>query len=167
MNPAASQIRRAVAEDLDAIGRIYNEGIEDRLATLDVEPKDAGEMRQWWDLHSGRFAVLVAANDAGEITGWASLNPYSHRCAHSGVADLSVYVRRDCRGLHVGSSLLAALELVARTGGFHKIVLFALEQNAQGKALYRTQGYREVGILREHGTLEGRFVDVVTMEKLL
>lgn len=167
MTAAPVQIRAADLGDLEAIRRIYNEGIEDGLATLDAEAKSAKEMRRWWAQHGQRFAILVAARDQGEVIGWASLNPYSHRCAHAGVADLSVYVRRDSRGMRIGWSLLRALEPVARQRNFHKIVLFALERNAQGKALYRKQGYREVGILREHGKLDGQFVDVVAMEKIL
>jgi L-amino acid N-acyltransferase YncA len=54
-------------------------------------------MEKWWADHKGRYAVLVAEKDQN-IIGWASLNPYSHRCAYSGVADLSVYIAREHRG---------------------------------------------------------------------
>ena len=32
-------VRRATTDDLDAIRRIYNEGVEDRVATLDRQPR--------------------------------------------------------------------------------------------------------------------------------
>lgn len=69
--------------------------------------------------------------------------------------------------MHIGPPLLAALGLVARERDFHMIVRFALERNPQGKALDRKQRYREVGIFWEHGKREGRYADVVAMEKLL
>ena len=103
----------------------------------------------------------------GDITGWASLNPYSHRCAYAGVADLSVYVARDARGTGVGSLLLRALEKTAKAHEFHKIVLFTFTFNAGGQGLYRKLGYREVGTFHEMGKLDGRFVDVMAMEKTL
>ncbi len=165
--PSALRVRSASAGDLDAIRRIYNDGIEDRIATLDEDPKTADDMAAWWSAHQGRYAVLVAANPGGEIVGWASLNPYSNRCAYDGVADLSVYVARDARGTGVGSLLLRAPEKTAKAQDFHKIVLFTFTFNASGQGLYRKLGYREVGTFHEMGKLDGRFVDVMAMEKTL
>jgi phosphinothricin acetyltransferase len=164
---ATLQVRSATATDLEAVRRIYNEGIEDRVATLDEDPKSADDIGEWWHVHQGRYAVLVAEGAGGEIAGWASLNPYSHRCAYAGVADLSVYVARDARGTGVGSRLLRALEKTAKAHAFHKIVLFTFAFNTGGQGLYRKLGYREVGTFREMGRLDGRFVDVMAMEKIL
>jgi phosphinothricin acetyltransferase len=152
---------------LDDIRRIYNEGIADRIATLDEDPKTPEEMAGWWADHLGRYAVLVAEDPNGVVLGWASLNPYSHRCAYQGVADLSVYVARNARARGVGSALLIALEKSANAHGFHKIVLFTLPFNADGQRLYRRCGYREVGVFREQGRLDGNLVDVMAMEKIL
>ncbi|HEY6237450.1 MAG TPA: GNAT family N-acetyltransferase, partial [Candidatus Elarobacter sp.] len=121
----------------------------------------------WWSVHQDRYAVLVAENASGDVAGWASLNPYSHRCAYSGVADLSVYVAREARGTGIGSLLLRALEKTAKAHEFHKIVLFTFAFNTGGQGLYRKLGYREVGTFREMGRLDGRFVDVMAMEKIL
>jgi phosphinothricin acetyltransferase len=118
-------------------------------------------------VHARRYAVLVAENDGGDIVGWAALNPYSHRCAYDGVADLSVYVARSARGTGVGTTLLAALERQAKQNDFHKIVLFTFPFNARGQRLYQKFGYREVGVFREHGRLDGVFVDVLAMEKIM
>ena len=162
----ALTIRSAEPADLEAIRRIYNEGIEDRVATLDADPKDEAEIAEWWEAHAGRYAVLVAERTA-EIAGWASLNAYSHRCAYDGVADLSIYISRSARGTGVGKQLLAALERVARANAFYKIVLFTFPFNEAGQRLYRGLGYREVGVFKEQGRLDGRPMDVMAMEKLL
>jgi phosphinothricin acetyltransferase len=45
--------------------------------------------------------------------------------------------------------------------------LHALNTNDHGKRLYLKCGFSEVGVFREHGSLDGRYVDVVAMEKLL
>ena len=159
--------RPAQETDLAAILTIYNEGIEDRIATLESELKDMDYMRQWFDGHSGRYAVLVAESSSGHVVGWASLNPYSSRCAYAGVADLSVYIQRAWRGRGVGSVLLTNLEPVAYAGRFHKIVLFTFPFNEAGQRLYHKLGYRTVGTFSHQGILDGRFVDVMAMEKLL
>jgi L-amino acid N-acyltransferase YncA len=159
-------VRDASSADLEAIRAIYNEGIEDRVATLDVDAKSRDSMADWWSQHTDRYGVLVAT-ESDEAIGWAALNPFSYRCAHADIADLSVYVARDHRGRGIGYELLAHLTQLAKERGFHKIVLHALNVNEHGKALYRKAGFNEVGIFREHGRLDGRFVDVVAMELLL
>jgi L-amino acid N-acyltransferase YncA len=163
---APLQIRAANPVDLSAIRGIYNEGIHDRVATLETEPKTASDIAEWWAQHGDRYAVRVAVDD-GRVVGWASLNPFSHRCAHRAIADLSVYVARSHRGCGIGFKLLDALMQDAVSGGFHKVVLHALNENLAGKRLYRKAGFGEVGVFKEHGVLAGRYVDVVAMERLL
>lgn len=160
-------IRPAQKSDLPSILDIYNQGILDRIATLEEEPKDLEYMKNWFQSRSSRYAVLVSEIDSGEIGGWASLNPYSHRCAYAGVADLSIYIRRDLRGMGLGSALLSELERVARTNSFHKIVLMTFPFNPAGQGLYLKMNYRCVGIFQNQGKLDGKFVDVMAMEKLL
>lgn len=158
-------VRRADRADLAAIRRIFNEGIEDR-ATLDADLKTVEDVADWWKQHDERYAVIVCA-DNDDVVGWASLNRFSHRCAHAAIADLSVYLARSHRGHGFGFSLLSALDAIARARKFHKIVLHALDGNARGKRLYLKSGFVEVGVFKEHGLVDGRFVDVVAMEKLL
>lgn len=158
-------VRAASRSDLDAIRTIYNEGIADRVATLEESPKTPQEMNDWWSLHHG-YPVVVAT-EGSAIVGWAALNRFSHRCAHAGVADLSVYVARARRSRGVGFALLAALETAAVARGIHKIVLHALDSNEAGKRLYRKAGFSDVGVFRAHGMLDGRRVDIVAMEKIL
>jgi L-amino acid N-acyltransferase YncA len=159
-------IRKATEQDLLRITEIYNQGIEDRIATLEEQVKSLEEMSQWFQERSNRFSVLVIT-DGQDIQGWASLNPYSHRCAYAGVADISVYIDRDWRGKGLGSKLLQALEETAKENGFHKLVLFTFPFNQLGQGLYRKAGFREVGVFQNQGKLDGKFVDVIAMEKLL
>ena len=160
------RVRAARLSDLDAILRIYNEGIADRVATLDVDPKTSSDIEEWWAQHDDRYAIVVAES-GDDVVGWASLNRFSHRCAHASIADLSIYVARSQRGRGVGFALLEALGAAARAGTFHKIVLHALDANEAGKRLYKKCGFSEVGVFREHGLLDGRYVDVVAMETLI
>ncbi|WP_081700593.1 arsinothricin resistance N-acetyltransferase ArsN1 family A [Sulfobacillus thermosulfidooxidans] len=159
-------IRLAEEYDLPKIQRIYNQGIADRIATLDAEEKDEAMMRTWWAGHSTRYGVLVAESDQ-DIVGWASLNPYSSRKAYQGVAELSIYIDRRWRGHGVGRKLLRALEEYARHQGFYKIVLFTFPHNVAGRRLYQRMGYREVGTFYRQGVLDGQYVDILAMEKFI
>ncbi|HET7036963.1 MAG TPA: arsinothricin resistance N-acetyltransferase ArsN1 family A [Thermomicrobiaceae bacterium] len=160
-------IRAAEPGDAAAIARIYNEGIEDRLATLETEPRTAEERAAWLAGHDARHPVLVALDATGAVLGWGSLNPFNPRAAYDHVADFSVYVAREARGRRIGSLLLDALEERARALGFHKLVLAAFPYNSAGMRLYQRHGFATVGIYHEQGMLDGKWVDVIIMEKLL
>jgi phosphinothricin acetyltransferase len=160
-------VREASADDAKAIARIYNQGIEDRVATLETTPRTADERAQWITGRSARHPVLVATSASGEVLGWASLNQFNPRPAYDHVADFSVYVAREARGSGVGTSLLQALEDRARQIGFHKLVLAAFPTNAAGMRLYTQRGFQVVGTYHEQGLLDDRWVDVILMEKIL
>ncbi len=159
-------VRKAHIDDLSAILQIYNQGIEDRIATLEQDLKDMSFITSWFEEHQDRYSVLVAEINK-QIVGWASLNRYSHRCVYNAVADISVYVGRSFRGKGIGTVLLQELEKEAKTNGFHKMVLFTFPFNQLGQSLYRKIGFREVGVFEKHGRLDDQFVDVMIMEKLL
>ena len=163
-----SQLTTRVAseQDIESIRMIYNQGIEDRIATLETEHKDLTFMKNWFKQHQGRYKVLVAEHN-GKVVGWASLNQYSLRCAYNGVADLSVYIRRDYRGKGIGTKLLQDIEELAILHQFNKIILFTFSFNELGQRLYRRSGFREVGVLEKQGQMDGKFIDVMIMEKLL
>jgi L-amino acid N-acyltransferase YncA len=173
MAPPGIVVRDAVAADAAAICRIYNEGIEDRLATLETELRTPAERAEWLAARGPRHPVIVAteaaltARAALAPIGWASLNRFNPRPAYDHVADLSVYVARAARGRGAGQTLLTTLVERARGLGYHKMVLAAFPTNKAGIALYRRAGFTEVGVYREQGLLDGRWVDVVVMERLL
>ena len=49
--------RAATLADADAIAAIYNEGIADRIATFETEPRSAAQIAEWL---TGRQLVIVA-----------------------------------------------------------------------------------------------------------
>lgn len=160
------EIRDAVAADAAEIARIYNQGIEDRLATLETQLRTAEERAEWMAAKSARHPVLVAV-DGDEVLGWGSLNQFNSRAAYDHVVDFSIYVAREARGRGVGNALLAALIERAREIGFHKMVLAAFPFNDRGMKLYERHGFRTVGVYKEQGMLDGKWIDVILMEKLL
>jgi L-amino acid N-acyltransferase YncA len=159
-------IRPATAADAEAICTIHNQGIVDRTATLDTTLRTPEGTRDWLTARGPRHPVLVAAA-GGLAIGWGSLNAFNPRPAYDHVADFSVYIERAWRGQGVGRQLLDRLIGLARALGYHKMVLAAIADNQAGLALYAAAGFSKVGIYREQGQLDGRWVDVAIMEKLL
>jgi L-amino acid N-acyltransferase YncA len=163
-------IRDATAGDADAICRIYNQGIQDRVATLETEERTPEERRAWLEARGPRHPVLVVIAPTPEgsaVIGWGSLNAFNPRRAYDHVADFSLYVDRGWRGRGVGRRLLDTLITRAAALGYHKLVLSAFPFNEGGMQVYRRAGFREVGTYREQGRLDGQWVDTIVMEKIL
>ncbi len=163
---AGIRIREASSEDAEALAVIYNQGIVDRIATLETEERTPEERRAWLAARGPRHPVLVVEVE-GRVVGFGSLNVFNPRQAYDHVVDFSIYVERAWRGKGVGSRLLQVLIDRARRIGFHKMVLAAFPFNQGGVALYEKFGFRVVGIYKEQGFLDGRWVDTIIMEKLL
>jgi L-amino acid N-acyltransferase YncA len=157
--------RPATDADADAIARIYNEGIEDRLATFETDPREPEDVLRW--LEAG-FPIVVAETDSGEVVAWASASPYRPaRQPYSGIAEFSIYVGRAFRGRGAGRVALLALVEEAERSGLWKLVSRIFPENEASLALCRSLGFREVGVYRRHAQLDGVWRDVVIVERLL
>ena len=67
-NAGEMESRRATGADVPRITVIYNQGIEDRIATLETELRSEDERRQWLRGHDERHPVFVAEKD-GQVIG--------------------------------------------------------------------------------------------------
>jgi L-amino acid N-acyltransferase YncA len=159
--------REANINDTPQIAYIYNQGIEDRIATLEIRLRSNSDMEEWFLNRSLRHKVMVLEDEEKIVKGWASLNVFNSRCCYSGVTDMSIYIERESRGRGLGKILLKALMEAAKEQDFHKIVLTTFEHNKAGIGLYKSAGFREVGTYIDQGILDGKFVNTTIMEKLL
>ena len=94
-------IRVARAADAERVAEIYNQGIAERSATFETDPRAPADLVRRIEEDPQRFPVLVA-EDAGSILGWASIGPYRDRRCYAGVGEFSVYIHRGARGRGVG-----------------------------------------------------------------
>src|SRR3954447_4156570 len=108
------QVRLANHADAEAIARIYNQGIEERTATFEIDLRSEGDVLAW--LH-GTHPVVVVTGDDGAVLAFARANPYSPRACYAGVFDFSVYVDRGARRQGAGSLAVRELVTQARTAG--------------------------------------------------
>jgi len=158
--------RIARREDAAAIARIYNQGIEERIATFETEPRSAGQIEQLLAERGDRYPTVVVERD-GQVVAWAGVSSYRARPCYAGVGEFSVYVDRAARGMGAGRAALEELFRVCEQRGFWKLVSRVFPENTASRALCRSVGFREVGVYRRHGKLDGAWRDCVIVEKLL
>src|SRR6201981_2461303 len=137
--------RVATPADASAIAAIYNEGIADRIATFETEPRSATDIAGWF---TGEHLVVVAETGEAGPVAFAASFPYSSRPCYRGIGEFSVYVRRDHRGRGAGRAALSALIEAAATRGMHKLISRVFPENMASRALLKGLGFEEIGIHR-------------------
>lgn len=155
--------RPATLADVPRITAIYNQGIAERMATFETEPRTGETVRGW--LATG-YPVVVAERDESVIA-WASTSLYRPRECYAGNAEFSVYVAREARGQGAGKVVMRALIDAAREAGLSKLVSRVFVENIASRNLLQSLGFREVGVYERHGQMDGVWRDVVIVERQL
>jgi L-amino acid N-acyltransferase YncA len=153
-------VRELQPDDWPAVSEIYWDGLRDGLATFETEVPSWAE----WDAAHHRGHRLVA-DLLGEVVGWAALSPVSSRRCYRGVAENSVYVAREARGLGVGGQLLSTLIEGGEAAGIWTIQTAVFPENRASLALHRKCGFRVVGERERIAKRDGVWRDTVLLER--
>lgn len=156
--------RPAAPADAAAVAAIYNQGIEDRIATFETELRTIEQVAAWFE-HALAFVSVVGPD--GELVGYAVAHPYADRCCYAGIGEFSVYVDRGWRGRGVGAAAMDALVDAARRRGLWKLLSRIFPENHASLALMARSGFRTVGVHEKHGKLDGVWRDTVIVERVL
>jgi L-amino acid N-acyltransferase YncA len=159
----ALRARSAVPQDAVAIAAIYNQGIQDRVATFETQLRTAADVAKWFD---GVHPVVVVEAD-GQTVAFASTAAYRLRACYAGIAEVSLYVDRAFRGRGAGRLAMQAIIEEAEKAGFWKLLSRVFLDNHASRKLIASAGFREVGIYEKHGRLDGVWRDVLIVERLI
>lgn len=160
-DPVSLSIRPMREPDWPAVARIYAEGIATGNATFETGVPDWAT----WHRKMRPDCRLVACLPTGEVTAWAALSPVSTRAVYAGVAEVSIYVGQGHRGRGVGRRLLAALVTASEAAGVWTLQAGIFPENEASIALHRECGFRVLGVRERPGQMDGRWRDVVLMER--
>jgi L-amino acid N-acyltransferase YncA len=164
MAPEAPAIRPATAADAAAIAAIFNQGIEERVATFETREQSPERVAEL----IGRRPVALVAEVDGTVAAFAWVAPYDDAHGYyAGVGEATMYVERDARRSGVGRVLLDALATAAAVAGLYKLVGKVFTSNEPSIAMLRSLGWREVGVHIRHGRLDGVWKDVLVVELLV
>ncbi len=160
--------RPAREDDAAALREIFNEAVQDRLATFDAEAASMEEQRRLIAAaaQDPRHPILVAEL-RGWALGWITIQPYDRRPQLEDIGEVIVYVRRSFRNYGVGRQLMKAIEKEAPNLGYRKLIGHVLADNHDSLHLCRVTGWREVGRYAQHARHEDKLRDVMVVEYLV
>lgn len=166
-------LRVATPADAAALVAIYAPYIRKTAITYEYEVPSVAEFAHRIETYSRKHPYLIAEVD-GVPVGYAYACPLGSRPAFDWAAEAAIYIREDCRGLGVGSSLYGALEAILTRQGIRTVT--AAVATVEGEDPYLTDaslrfhlamGYAPVGTFRRVGCKFGRWYDLTWLEKSL
>ncbi len=161
-------IRPATREDLPEILAIYNEAVATTTASYDYEPRTLDHRLAWYEDHvANNYAIFVAVIPSGEIAGWSSLSRFHDRMGYRFTAENSIYIAAPRRGHGIGTSLMEPLIQAALNRGLHSIIALIDSSNQASIRLHTRFDFVRVGLFKEVGFKFDRWLDVITMQRLL
>jgi L-amino acid N-acyltransferase YncA len=150
------EIRLARIDDLPAIVAIYNQAVETKRSTADVEPVRIEDREAWFHEHSPGTHPIFVADVEGETGGWCSLSAYRPgRAALRFTAEISYYVDEAHKRRGIATALVR--HAVAACPGLRIRNLFAivLEHNAPSIRILKKAGFGQWGFLPKVADFEG------------
>lgn len=161
-------LRAAKQEDFVLLSKWRNDPVLQEALLAVPRPNSQIRVRRWLerraaDDHGAFFVIAEIDTDRAmgfiQASGIDSLNR---------VAEIGICIDTPGQGRGLGRQAMELLEQYLRkTFNLRKTWLHVGAGNAPALALYRSCGFRVVGTLRKHRFANGRYQDVVIMEKLL
>jgi L-amino acid N-acyltransferase YncA len=144
-----------------AILDIFNDAIVSSTALYDYQPRTPESMAGWFRTkEAGRFPVIGAVDDQGELLGFASYGTFRAWPAYKYSVEHSVYVHKEHRGKGLGLVLMQQLIAAARAQEYH-VMVGAIDLTNKGSiALHQRLGFEHAGTIRQAGFKFGRWLDV-------
>lgn len=166
-------IRPATAQDAAALLNIYAYYVQNTAISFEYEVPTEADFIGRIENTQKHYPWLVAVENGAPV-GYAYAGALNPRAAYLHAAELSIYIRRDCRGRHIGAALLGALEAQLKQQGITNLyacVAYAEQEDAHlthaSLHFHHAMGFQTVGQLHRCGEKFGKLYDICWLEKMI
>lgn len=158
MNYTLEEMKKS---DWDEVSQIYLEGINTGIATFQ---NSIPNFNDWNNSHIK--SCRLVAKSKGKVLGFAALSPTSSRPVYSGVAEVSIYIGENYRGLGIGHALMTDIIKLSEENNFWTLQSGIIKENLASIELHKKCGFREIGFREKVAKMDnGRWHDTVLMER--
>ena len=160
-------IRRATVADATQVATVMNAVIAEGRYTLFDKPFSDAEEEAFIASLGDRAVLHVAVANEG-IVGVQCVDRFaSYADSVSHIAHVGTWLLPDRRGQGIGKRLWAESLAFAHQCGYRKALISVLAHNDQALRFYRSLGFTDIGVAREHVQLNGTFYDEIFLERAL
>lgn len=159
-------IRDATPADAVALAVYYNAAVQAGAVMLDGRAKPEADVRRFIEGLGDREASLLLEHE-GTVAGWGVVRRYSDRAGYHFCGETFLYVRPALRRQGYGTQLLQALVLRCKTYHYHHLLARVWATTAESLTFHKQAGYEVVGVQREIGFMQGRWHDLVVLQRVL
>ena len=160
------QIRVATTEDANALLNIYAPYVEHTAITFEYDVPTVKDFTARIDNILKKYPYLVAIEE-NEILGYAYASAFKGRAAYDWSVETSIYVKNGNGRTGIGIALYQALESILRKQNICNLCACIAYPNPESIAFHESFGYKTVAHFHASGYKQGKWYDMVWMEKEL
>ena len=150
-------IRIAQQEDLPAVVEIYNQAIQTKHSTGDLQPVRVADRLAWFREHSPEKYPIYVAEVEGSVVGWCSLSAYRQgRAAFRFTAEISYYIASAHHRRGFGTALIEHVMTACPTLQVRHLFAIVLESNQGSVRLLEKMGFEKWGYLPQVANFDGK-----------
>lgn len=173
MNTEHVNLRVASVDDAEELLKIYTPYVQKTAITFEYDVPTPEEFRKRIENTLKKYPYLVVEKD-GQLLGYTYTGPFIGRAAYGWGAELSIYLREDCRRMGLGKMLYHAIEGISRAQNILNLNACIGDPEVEDEYLTKNSiqfhshmGYRIVGRFYQCGYKFGRWYHMVWMEKII
>lgn len=156
-------LRFAAPEDVSALLSIYERYISTPITFEYTLPSLEEFARRVASVQT--FYPYLVAEENGELLGYAYAHRIAERAAYRWGAELSIYLRPDAVRRGLGKQLYQSLFALLRLQGVRTVYGLVASPNPASEGLHRSLGFHRMGVQRNAGYKNGRWVDLIWFEQ--
>ncbi|TWU47482.1 N-acyltransferase YncA [Rubripirellula tenax] len=157
--------QEARTTDAEKIAEIYNHYVRVGGATFDLATWTAIQVRELLQIKPPEVWVICSSDD--DMLGWASARQFSTRHGFRMSLESAIYMAPEAMGRGIADLLQQDVERRCRAANIHHLMARIISTNQRSIAFHRRHGYELVGIQKEVGHMDDRWIDLAIMQKIL
>ena len=161
-------IRPAREDDAPALREIFNDAVQDGLATFDCALRSVEDQKRLIiAAEQDSRSPLFVAEVRNLVCGLVSLEPHEEKLHLGELGEVTVFVRRSFRSYGIGRQLMRVAQTEAARRGYRKLIGRVLADNEESLRLCKVTGWRVVGTHERHARHGSRLRDITVVEYFL
>ena len=158
-----------IQNDLPRILEIYNQVIERRTVTADLEPATVESRQEWFNFHLNNqkyplWVYEIENQEVGkQVVAWCSYYPFYDRSAYDVCAEISFYLDQAIHGKGIGKQCVNFLITQMPTYQLKTLIAFVFGGNSQSLGLLNRMSFSTWGKLPQVADMQDHFEDLIIL----